>query len=382
MRTNTTRIPLASGSDAGEDSEQQLVDCSGGQLARALEEDLCRLYRNIHSTPAHLRIYGGIDTVQSAYVARRAGQTSAVFLLREQGRLLRVVNEGMLLDAPAVDAFARCVFGARPNITAIEFHAVEAAPLRLGFPVQQAVCTAEMPLALPAGTDAYLGSLGKNMRRNLRRYMDKLQLNFPSFQFEVYEREAIPEAHARAVIDLNRARIAGKQQAYSIDAEEERIVALLAACGMAGIGRIDGRVCCGALGFRVHDRYFFKIIGHDPQYNPWSLGILCCYLMIRACIERGCSEYNFMWNEYEYKYALGARRRDLQHVAIYRSRLHQLAQARLAAGLALAGARHRATALLEPGARLDELPASTRAAAHLLRSARSLKRLIASRRAG
>ncbi|GIZ52219.1 GNAT family N-acetyltransferase [Noviherbaspirillum aridicola] len=358
-----------------------LLDLGGSALPVELDDALSRLYGNIHSTPAHLRIYGGLDEVNAVYVARDHEALSAVLLLRDDGRRLRVINEGMRLEAAALEDFARHAFAARPHLSAIEFNAVEAPPLTIGFPVQQAICTADMPLALPPDADTYLASLGKNMRRNLRRYMDRLLQLHPSFRFEILEREAISPADARAVIDLNRARIAGKQQAYSIDDEEERILALLGERGMAGIGRIDGRVCCGALGYRVGGRYFFKIIGHDPQYNPCSLGILCCYLMIRACIERGCSEFNFMWNEYEYKYALGARRRDLQRVVIYRSRLHQLAQGRLAAGLALAGARHRAAALLEPGARLDELPAGARATAHLLRTMRAVKRGLAFRRA-
>lgn len=379
MTLASTALPHGSLNDSG---PPQLLDCEAGMLPPEVEAALGPLYANIHSTTAHLRVYGGLEDVNAVYVARERAAPSAIFLLRDDGSRLRVINEGMRLSAAAVEAFARHAFGARPGLAVIEFNAVDVPALTLGFPLQQAICTADMPLALPGDSDAYLAGLGKNMRRNLRRYMDKLLQQHPSFGFAIAEGESISEEDARAVIALNRARITGKHQTFSIDHEEERILALLRSCGMAGIGRIEGKVCCGALGYRVGDRYFFKIIGHDPQYNPCSLGILCCYLMIRACIERGCSEYNFMWNEYEYKYALGARRRDLQHVAIYRSRLHQLAQARLAAGLALAGARHRATALLEPGARLDELPASTRAAAHLLRSARSLKRLIASRRAG
>lgn len=358
----------------------QLLDNGGDALTGEFDAALCRLYGNVHSSLAHLRVYGGIEAVNAVYVAGDLRDPSAIFLLHEDGSRLRVINEGMRLDEKTVGAFAQYMFDARPGLSAIEFNAVEAPALSTGFPVQQAVCTADMPLALPPDIDAYLATLGKNMRRNLRRYMDKLLQAHPSFRFDIFEREAITGEDARAVIALNRQRIAGKHLAYSIDDEEERILALLRATGMAGIGTFDGKVCCGALGYLVGRRYFFRIIGHDPQFNPYSLGILCCYLMIRACIERGCDEFNFMWNEYEYKYALGACRRDLQRVVIYRSRLHQLAQGRLAADLALAAARYRAAALLEPGARLDELAPGERAARQLLLTARAVKRGLTSRR--
>jgi CelD/BcsL family acetyltransferase involved in cellulose biosynthesis len=349
-------------------------------LPPAVDEELCRLYSNIHSSLAHLRIYGGLDSITHTYIARRGAQASAIFLLRRDGRTLRVVNEGMALDQQTVEHFARYIFGSFPDVDRIEFHAVEARLQDLSYPMQRAVCTAEMPLQLPDSVDDYLTGLGKNMRRNLRRYMEKLQQRFPSFRFDVHEREAIADQDVRAIMDLNRARIAGKRQAYSIDAEEERIIALARACGMVGIGRIDNRICCGAVGYRVGDRYFFKIIGHDPQYNPWSLGILCCYLTICACIERGCREYNFMWNEYEYKFALGACRRDLERLVVYRSRLRLMANAGAACRIALDAWRHRAAALMEQRGRLDQLPAASRAAFHLLHGLRSLKRSVATLR--
>lgn len=373
-------IPVNDGTSAAA-FHDRLLDFDGASLPVELEEALHKLYANVHSSTAHLRIYGGMESVRLIYVGRdSAGRVTSLFLLQEEGRRIRVINEGMRLDAATVEAFSRHMFAARPMLSAIEFNGIDVAPLAIAFPIQQVISTAEMPLALPDSIDDYLAGLGKNMRRNLRRYMDKLCQQHPGFHFDVLEGDDIPSEHARAVIALNRTRITAKQQTFSINDEEGRILALLRECGMAGIGWIDGKICCGALGYRIGDRYFFKIIGHDPQYNQYSLGILCCYLMISACIQRGCSEYNFMWNEYEYKYALGAHRRDLHRVVIYRSRMHQLRQGGLAAALALAGARYRAAALLEPNVRMETLSPAARMAAHLLRGARALKRSLAALR--
>jgi CelD/BcsL family acetyltransferase involved in cellulose biosynthesis len=231
-------------------------------------------------------------------------------------------------------------------------------------------------LPLPESVDAYLASLGKNTRRNLRRYMDKLKRSHPSFRFEIFDKEAVCEEHVRAIIELNRTRISGKNMSFGINSEIDRIVALTKACGMVGVATIDGRICGGTIGYMAGKNYFFKVIAHDPQYNEFSAGILCCYLAISECIARGCEQFNFMWNEYEYKFALGAAPRELAHFAIYRSRLHMLRQARHVVSLAADGYRHKVSSLLEKTGREDQLSGSQRLAFHALDGLRRVKRMM------
>lgn len=352
------------------------IACYEGPVPTFIETELPARYGDIHSTLAHLRIYGGLDAVTHTYVARRLGIVVSLFLFRCERNAVRVINEGMAIEDEEIDRFAAYIFANFPSVHVISFHAVLTAIQRLAFPSQHYICTASIVLPLPASAEAYVAGLGKNMRRNLRRYMDKLKRDFPSFRFEVFEKEDVHREHVRDIMNLNRARIAGKNKTYAIDDEEEKIVALARETGMVGVATIDGVVLAGSVGYLVGDNYFFKIIAHDPKYNEYSAGILCCYLTICECIARGCKEYNFMWNEYEYKFALGAHPRNLEHVVVYRSRLHLLRYAGTAARVVLNGKRYRLSTLLDKADRREDLTPGERRAIHMMNGLRNLKRAL------
>lgn len=374
----TINRPVAEPPAAHTEPQQDIsIACYDGEIPAFVDMEMRRLYGNIHSTLAHLQIYGGLEEVTHTYVARRQNKVVAVFLFRRDGDVVRVINEGMGIGTAQTQGFADYVFSTWPEVNVIVFHAVQAAIAPLALPSQRYDCTANIVLPLPASGDAYLATLGKNMRRNLRRYMDKLTRSFPDFRFEVFEKEQVDEDHVRDIIDLNRARIAGKNKTFGIADEEDRILALVRASGLVGVATIDGRVAGGAVGYLAGDHYFFKIIAHDPKYDEYSAGILCCYQMICACIARGCKEYNFMWNEYEYKFALGAHSRALQHVVVYRSRLQFLLHARMAAGVALDRHRHRLSSLLDKAAKPEQLGRGTRLAIGMLNAMRRVKRFAA-----
>lgn len=367
-------LPAAGASEAGDIS----IACYESPIPAFIEAELPVRYGDIHSTLAHLRTYGGSDEVTHTYVVRRHGIIVSIFLFRCEGNAVRVINEGMAITDDEIDRFAAYVFANWPSVHLISFHAVQTAIQRLAFPCQHYVCTASIVLPLPGSAEEYVASLGKNMRRNLRRYMDKLKRDFPSFRFEVFEKERVQAGHVRDIMNLNRVRIAGKNKAYAIDDEEEKIIALSRETGMVGVATIDDVVVAGSIGYLVGDHYFFKVIAHNPRYNEYSAGILCCYLTISECIARGCKEFNFMWNEYEYKFALGARPRGLEHVVVYRSRLHLVRHSGTAARIALNRQRYRLSALLDKADKREDLSPGERRAIRLMNGLRNLKRKVRS----
>lgn len=81
-----------------------------------------------------------------------------------------------------------------------------------------------------------------------------------------------------------------------------------------------------------------------------------------------------MWNEYEYKFALGGRQRELHRIVIYRSRLHVLLNAARVAAEMSRAVRHDVAALLEKG---KDLSRKERAVARLVSMLRTGKRMLA-----
>ncbi len=313
----------------------------------AVEADMERLYQNLYATVEHHRMHGGIDSTTSVYVARKDGRAVAALLFRRDGEKVRVLNEQMRMDAEEIGRFARCIFARYADVNLISFHAVDAGVDRLPFPCQRFNCTEDIVLALPSSADAYRASLGKATRSYINRYLNKLRRDFPSLRHDVYLPGQVSEQQIRSIIALNTERMTGKsRQSYIDDAEAARIVHFAQTRGLVSVITIDGRLCAGAINFRIGDHFFLKVIAHDPAYNDYRLGTLCCYLGICECIARGGAEYHFLWGRYEYKYRLLGVQRDLSHVMLYRSRAQMMFNGGTAIRMACAGIGLRARSWL------------------------------------
>lgn len=276
----------------------------------------------------------------SAWVARRAGVPVAILLFRIDGHTLTLLNEFVRLEADLIRQFADAAFQEFPQIHLICLRRIEApvlqAEARAGpgagaesassrYPHQRLSRTEDIVVALPPTVEEYEARLGKNMRRNLRRYSRQLETDFPGYEYALYLQKDIRAEHIREIIALNHARMAGKHIQSRIDEEETRwVIQLAQECGIMGVATIDGRVCGGAIGFRIGDAYFMHIIAHDPAYNEYSLGILCYYTTICAGIQRGGKRFHLLPGRYEYKYRLLGENRDIVQLDLYRNRWQML----------------------------------------------------------
>ena len=340
--------------------ESNSITCHEYAVPAEIEPEIEKLYQNIFSSLAHFKAYGGLTTDTCTYVAREKGRTVAIFLFRRVGKAVLVLNEGMQVNERVLNDFVRYVFSRWPQAALVVFQAIRPTLRTLEYPFQRHECTAQVTMPLPATEDEYLAGLGKNMRRNIRRYHKRLLQDHPSFRFEVYGPHEVPAEHLQAIFDLSRTRIAGMNRNFALEDEAGKIFDLARMTGLVGVATLDGKVCGGMIGFRTGDTYFAKVLGHDAAYRDYSLGILCCYLMIVQCIARGCREFNFMWNEYPYKAALGGGRLSLERLVIYRSRLQRLRHSGFAARMALEGWRFRATSLLDKEDMPETLSAAER----------------------
>ena len=318
---------------------------------------LDRLYGNIFSSLAHYRIYDGISGIHT-YIACKDDQVLAVLLYRVEGAEVRVLNEAACLSASEIERFAQHMFKTHPAASVISLHAVSLEGRSEKFPLQRFNCLEDIILRLPASIEEYLGQLGKSTRSYLNRYQNKLKRDFPSMRQMTYFGDEIKEFHIREILNMNRARMEEKGKLTPWTKKHEQCMFELARlCGMVNVIMIDERICAGTINFRVNDNYFLEVIAHAPEYNDYRLGTICCFATICQCIALGGKEYHFLWGQSEYKYRLGGVQQDLEHVSIFRSRVHMLKSMPLVVGNLYHGYRRRMHVWSKEARRRDSIVA-------------------------
>jgi hypothetical protein len=265
----------------------------------------------------------------SLYIAKRNGIPLAILPYKRSGPVVTVMSEYMSLSDTELERFAGHMFSRHATVRRITFPKV-IAPLRtLSYPCHSAVTSEDMVVSLPSTVAEYEAAIGKNTRRNIKRYTSALVKAFPTYRYQLYLEGDIAEQDVRDIIALSCMRMQSKNIVPRFnDTEIDWIVRYAKECGIVGVARIDGKVAAGAIGFRMGDKYFMHVIAHHPQYNDYSLGILCYYHTICEGISRGAKRFHLLNGRYGYKYRLLAQRVDVIHLDIYRSRMHMLASLR------------------------------------------------------
>jgi len=308
------------------------IHCYPNEVPSFVGQEMERLYHNLYSSLTQFSINGTLGAA-STYVARHGGRVVALFLFRQERNLVRVLNEIIRIDSEEIERFAEYLFAAYRDVAMISFHGIQTDARIWRRPVQRFNCLEDIVLMLPATEAEYQARLGKTTRRNMKRYLSRMERDFPSFRYALCAGSALDEADIRKIIDFNKARMANKRQVSNFDEREAaQIVARVKACGQVGIIRIEGRICAGAISYRIGENYFLGVLAHDPAFDSYRPGLLCCYLTICHAIQGGGREFHFLWGRYEFKYLLLGVQRDLDALTVYRSRTQQLLHCEVATG--------------------------------------------------
>ena len=310
--------------DSNIQNENITIACYENEVPSFVEQALAELYGNIFSSLAHLEVHGSTFNA-STYIVKKNNATSCVLLFKQGKDEVHVINEGMRIQPEEIDRFARFIFGTYKSARKITFNAISSEIEKSSFVNQHFPATENIILPLPSTEDEYVAKLGKSTRKNIKHHLSRLKRSFPSFEHQVYETDAAREEDILTVIEFNKIRMAGKNKVSHLDAEKTaRIIQLVKRCGFISLIKIDGRVCAGAICYRVGATVTSHVNAHDPQYDDFRLGTLCCFLAICESIRQGAKEFHFLWGRYEYKYALLGVELALDRIFIYRSYTHFL----------------------------------------------------------
>jgi hypothetical protein len=301
------------------------ISCYDNEVPAFAGPEIDRLYGHLCCSLSFFEMAKQIDGA-STYAVRKGGKLITILLYTRTENDVTVISEFARIDEEEIRRFADYMFSRFDSVKVVSFRKLQADIHALGYPWHAAVCSEDMIVTLPPTVKEYEAAVGKNMRRNIKRYTNALVKNFPSYRYRVCLKDEISEQDIRDIVALSCRRMKSKNIVARFTEEETQwIVDFSKKCGIAGVATIDGEVCAGAIGFRIGENFFMYVIAHDLKYNDYSLGILCYYHTICEGIARGGKRFHLLQGRYGYKYRLLADRQDIVELDIYRSRVHALA---------------------------------------------------------
>jgi hypothetical protein len=321
LGTQTVFAPLVGRlADRAMRSGEVTITCCQNEIPLFVKAEMEELYQNPFSSTAAEHA-GNANT--STYIVRNGAVPIAIFLFHQKKRQVKVLNGAIEIGAEEIHRFADYIFTEYKSVQMIIFQSIQTVLVDLPFPYQQFNSSEDIVLTLPSTAQEYLKSLGKSTRKYIKYHLNRPKRHFPSYCYKVYEKDEVDEQLIQSIIDLNTTRMNNKNKVSMIDEEQRNwIIKIARTYGFVGVAKINDQICAGVICSRVGDNYFMHVIAHDPQYDDYRLGTLCCYLTICEAIARGGKEYHFLWGQGEYKYRLLGMQRDLDSVVIFRSRAH------------------------------------------------------------
>ncbi|HWO72602.1 MAG TPA: GNAT family N-acetyltransferase [Dehalococcoidia bacterium] len=189
-----------------------------------------------------------------------------------------------------------------------------------GYRVEEELEAVSPRVLLPATWEAYLASLSKKDRHELRRKIRRVFESGAAVDFDVLTSQDDVVAAMGDFLDLHTRSRQDKTEFMTAEmaAFFRRMASALAAEGLVRLFmlRINRRPAASVLCFDAGNCLYMYNSGYDPEFAGLSVGLVSKALCLRWAIENGLSCVDFLRGNEAYKYDLGARDQE-----IYRLRL-------------------------------------------------------------
>jgi hypothetical protein len=287
---------------------------------------LDRLHGSLYASFRHLELCDAVRPTPHTWVAYRHGEVIGVLLFRMRGTQVIVLTEMIDIEQGIAAEFCRAVFSRFAYAEAVCFNAISLPRPLSGLVQQQFAFSENYVIELPRSVDEYQAALGKSTRKTIRGYGNRLRRDHPDLRWEVLQgtemhRDAL-RRFIRQLLAFKRASMAlrGKRAEISLR-DAARMIKLASETGLIGIARLGDRICGGSLACRIGDNYVMLLSAADQAFEPYRLGMLCCFWSVCDCVRVGARECHLLWGRYQYKTQLLGNPRTLHRLTIYRSPL-------------------------------------------------------------
>lgn len=177
-------------------------------------------------------------------------------------------------------------------------------------------------LSLPGSYEEYLGRLPAKLRHEIKRKARRLEAKAGPYRITLAHEDTLAE-YLDHFVALHRSSQGPKGVFLQPGMEIffRRLGETFLPRGIFNLTFIEvgGRKLAGTIGFRFEGTYYLYNSAFDSQWRQLSPGMVLVAEDIRIAIEAGCSGFDLLKGEYEYKYRFGARPRHVKRMIARRS---------------------------------------------------------------
>jgi CelD/BcsL family acetyltransferase involved in cellulose biosynthesis len=249
-----------------------------------------------------------------------------VVLFHLAGDTIEVLNKEFDIGPRSAERLCRALFRAFPETHRIHLE-VLFPPWESRLPTRILYWADHMVVDLPETADEYLASLGKSMRREVRRNWKRLLEAHPGITTDMYVSSQEPKACLDELISWKNQRFnsRGEETTWQTNpVAEEEFGELAQRLGRIRVMRSEGRAIAVTFVFPVGDTVYSFHSGFDPAFEQFSLGSLETYETITDAIATGHRHVSLLWGQEDHKRLFGAKPRRATRLSVFRRQTGRL----------------------------------------------------------
>ncbi len=209
--------------------------------------------------------------------------------------------------------------GLRPSSPTLA--AAQAAAGALGYRAELEDEALSPSVELPDDWEAYLGTLSKKDRHELRRKLRRLDSAGGDVRLKVVTEAAEADAMLDTLFHLMRISSHHKEEFLDRPGMEAFFREMTHDMAAEGLLRFyfltfDGEAVASVLNFDVGGQLYMYNSGYDPAYSHYAVGLMSKTLLIKDAIESGRSCVDFLRGDENYKYDLGGKDQQIHRIVL------------------------------------------------------------------
>jgi CelD/BcsL family acetyltransferase involved in cellulose biosynthesis len=193
---------------------------------------------------------------------------------------------------------------------------------RAGYEVVEEEEAVSPRVALPENWDAYLASLSKKDRHELRRKFRRLLDGGAQVELLVYSEQAEVVAQMDVFFDLHTRSRQDKTEFMTPEMTSffRRMASAMSAEGLVRLFvlNLDRKPVASVFCFDAGGELYLYNSGYDPEFSSLSVGLVSKALCLQWAIENGRKGVDFLRGNEAYKYDLGAKDQQIYRLVVRR----------------------------------------------------------------